>query len=197
MDYHDDNFAIVFAAMGVRGRAGGELWKLWAGSLVSLGPRHGPICRGVGHTPRREAVSIWAFRWERQESDWRGAVGSVTRAMCPSGHPKGRAGYKVSPQGNVGRQDSLGRQMQMPGGGGGSRWPRRQDGTEQSSPWRSLTSDETLPRMGSEPALPSQPQGHPVTVRQSVPGFTEKRREGPGPPSGRRAAPSPSHCVSR
>lgn len=39
LDYHDDNFAIVFAAMGVR-KAGqvGKFWKLWAGRLVSLGP---------------------------------------------------------------------------------------------------------------------------------------------------------------
>lgn len=38
MDYHDENFAIVFAAMGVRGLAGGKFWKLWVGSFVSLGP---------------------------------------------------------------------------------------------------------------------------------------------------------------
>lgn len=38
LDYHDDNFAIVFAAMGVRGAGPiGKFWKLWAGSL---GPWH-------------------------------------------------------------------------------------------------------------------------------------------------------------
>lgn len=69
MDYHDDNFAIVFAAMGVRGLAGGKFWKLWVGSLVSLGPWHGLICWGRHTPPPREAVSIWACRWERQERD--------------------------------------------------------------------------------------------------------------------------------
>lgn len=38
LDYHDDNFAIVFAAMGVRGAGPiGKFWKLWAGRL---GPWH-------------------------------------------------------------------------------------------------------------------------------------------------------------
>lgn len=44
LDYHDDNFAIVFAAMGVRGAGQiGKFWKLWVGSLVSLGPQYGLI----------------------------------------------------------------------------------------------------------------------------------------------------------
>lgn len=44
LDYHDDNFAIVFAAMGVRGAGQiGKFWKPWTGSLVSLGPWHGLI----------------------------------------------------------------------------------------------------------------------------------------------------------
>lgn len=44
LDYHDDNFAIVFAAMGVRGTGQiGKFWKLWVGNLVSLGSQHGLI----------------------------------------------------------------------------------------------------------------------------------------------------------
>ena len=44
LDYHDDNFAIVFAAMGVRGAGQvGKFWILRVGSLVSLGPWRGLI----------------------------------------------------------------------------------------------------------------------------------------------------------
>lgn len=59
LDYHDDNFAIVFAAMGVRGAGQvGKFWTLWVGSLVSLGPWHGLIWWGRHSPSPREAVRV-------------------------------------------------------------------------------------------------------------------------------------------
>lgn len=67
MDYDDDNFAIVFAAMGVRGAGRWQVLEAVGGQPRLPGPLAWPHLMGR-HTPSpREAVSVWACRWERQE----------------------------------------------------------------------------------------------------------------------------------
>lgn len=55
LDYHDDNFAIVFAAMGVR-----EVGQM----ASSVGGRRaiGPLAPGIP-SPRREALSFSLRTW--------------------------------------------------------------------------------------------------------------------------------------
>ena len=71
LDYHDDNFAIVFAAMGVR-----EVGQM--ASSVGGGQALGPLAPGIPSLRGEElsySLRAWPVCWERQECEW--GLGSV------------------------------------------------------------------------------------------------------------------------